>query len=314
MIQLELPKFNVVEDSGAKATFVIEPLERGFGTTLGNSLRRVLLSSLEGVATVSIKIDGVLHEFSTIENVKEDVTEIVLNVKGIIAKINSDATTVNARIDKVGPCEVVAGDIVSDGDAVEILNPEYHIATLDENAHFYMEMVFSSGRGYVSQDKNKQNHEPEIGVIYTDSIYTPVYNVNYSVENTRVGSSTDYDKLTLNVTTNGTISARSAVSQAAKILNLLLNVFTTDDDPAPGPIPLQVDAKSDVSEMLIEDLELTVRPFNCLKRANINTVKDLISMTEDDVIKIKNLGKLSLNEVCEKIHSLGLEFRKDTDR
>ncbi|MBE6632652.1 MAG: DNA-directed RNA polymerase subunit alpha [Ruminococcaceae bacterium] len=301
-------------DDGKHGVFVVEPLERGYGTTLGNSLRRVLLSSLPGVAVYSIKIDGVLHEISTVPGVKEDVPEIVLNVKGIIAKLNTDGPK-TVLIDVTGPCKVTAGDIKADAD-IEILNPELHIATLSDNARFYMEISFDHGRGYVSQEKNKQINSPIIGVIYTDSIYTPVYNVNYRVDKTRVGSVTDFDRLTLDITTNGVISAREAVSLGAKILNEHLNLFANLSEDTKGT-NLMVESKETVKEkvleMTIEELDMSVRSFNCLKRAGINTVEDLINKTEDDMIKVRNLGKKSLEEVIAKLHSLGLDLKREED-
>ena len=255
-----------------------------------------------------------LHEISTVPGVKEDVPEIVLNVKGIIAKLNTDGPK-TVLIDMTGPCEVTAGNIKADAD-IEILNPELHIATLSEGARFYMEISFDRGRGYVSQDKNKQMNSPIIGVIYTDSIYTPVYNVNYTVDKTRVGSVTDYDKLTLDVTTNGVISAREAVSLGAKILNEHLNLFANLSEDTKGT-QLMVESKETVKEkaleMTIEELDMSVRSFNCLKRAGINTVEDLISKTEDDMIKVRNLGKKSLEEVIAKLHSLGLDLKREED-
>ena len=316
MIEIEKPNIGTVDlsEDGRSGRFIVEPLERGYGTTLGNSLRRVLLSSLPGVAVTSIKIDGVLHEISTVPGVKEDVTEIVLNVKGITAKLHADGPK-TVMIDLTGPCRVTAADIKADAD-IEILNPEQHIATVSENARFYMELTFSHGRGYVSQEKNKLNNQPAIGVIYTDSIYTPVYNVSYNVENTRVGSNTDYDKLTLNVLTNGTITAKEAVSLAAKILNDHLNLFVNLSDEA-QKIDILVErpetVKEKVLEMTIEELDMSVRSFNCLKRAGIDTVEDLINKTEEDMIKVRNLGKKSLEEVIAKLHSLGLDLRKEID-
>jgi len=300
----------------------VEPLERGYGITLGNSLRRVLLSSLPGVAVTNIKIDGVLHEFSTIPGVTEDVTEIVLNVKGINAKLHC-AGPKTVVIDVTGEKNVTAGDIKPDSD-IEILNPEHHIATVGENDRFYMELTFASGRGYVSQEKNKQLHtqilgtaaSAPIGTIYTDSIYTPVYNVNYTVDNTRVGNITDYDKLTLEVLTNGTISAREGVSLAAKILNEHLNLFVDLSDEAKKAeimVEREETIKEKVLEMTIEELDMSVRSFNCLKRAGIDTVEDLIARTEEDMIKVRNLGKKSLEEVIQKLHSLGLELRKEEE-
>ena len=316
MIEIEKPNINMVDvsEDGSEGTFVVEPLERGYGTTLGNSLRRVLLSSLPGVAVCSIKIDGVLHEISTVSGVKEDVTEIVLNVKGIVAKLYSQ-TPKTVVIDVTGACEVKAGDIATDAD-IEILNPDHHIATVVENARFYMELTFDHGRGYVSQDKNKQNNPAAIGVIYTDSIYTPVYNVSYTVENTRVGNITDYDKLTMNVTTNGTISAKEAVSLGAKILNEHLNLFVDLSDQAKTAeimVERPETQKEKVLEMVIEELDMSVRSFNCLKRAGINTVEDLTNKTEEDMIKVRNLGKKSLEEVIQKLHSLGLDLKKEDE-
>jgi len=316
MIEIEKPNIATanLSDDGTRGTFVVEPLERGYGTTLGNSLRRVLLSSLPGVAVTSIKIDGVLHEISTVAGVKEDVTEIVLNVKGITAKLFADGPK-TVVIDVTGPATVTAGDIKQDGD-LEILNPAHHIATVSENARFYMELTFNHGRGYVSQEKNKQANTPTIGMIYTDSIYTPVYNVSYTVENTRVGSNTDYDKLTLEVLTNGTISAKEAISLAAKILNEHLNLFVNLSDEARNAevmVEREETKKEKVLEMTIEELDMSVRSFNCLKRAGIDTVEDLTNKTEEDMIKVRNLGKKSLEEVIQKLHSLGLELKKEID-
>ncbi len=314
MIEIEKPNIETMDlsDDGRFGTFTVEPLERGFGTTLGNSLRRVLLSSLPGVAVVSIKIDGVLHEISTVPGVKEDVTEIVLNVKGIIAKLFSEGQK-TVVLDVVGPAVATAGDIKADGE-IEILNPDHVIATVGENTRFYMELTLDHGRGYVSQEKNKQNNPATIGVIYTDSIYTPVYNVSYKVENTRVGNVTDFDKLTLNVETNGTISAKEAVSLGAKILNEHLNLFVDLSDEAKKAeimVERPETQKEKVLEMVIEELDMSVRSFNCLKRAGINTVEDLTNRTEEDMIKVRNLGKKSLEEVIQKLHSLGLDLKKD---
>ena len=316
MIEIEKPNIVTADLSpdGTKGTFIVEPLERSFGTTLGNSLRRVLLSSLPGVAVMCIKIDGVLHEISTIPGVKEDVPEIVLNVKGIIAKLHCEGRK-TCLIEMTGPGEVTAGSIKADAD-IEILNPERHIATLSDNARFCMELTFDHGRGYVSQEKNKQQNTPAIGVIYTDSIYTPVYNVSYKVENTRVRNVTDYDKLTLEVLTNGTISAKEAVSLGAKILNEHLNLFvnlTDDAKKAEIMVERQENIKKKVLEMTIEDLDMSVRSFNCLKRAGIDTVEDLTKRTESEMIKFRNLGKKSLDEVIQKLHSLGLELKREDD-
>ena len=323
MIEIEKPNITTVNlsDDGRNGKFIVEPLERGYGVTLGNSLRRVLLSSLPGVAVTSIKIDGVLHEISTITGVKEDVCEIVMNVKGITAKLHGDSPKM-AVIDMTGPCVVTAGDINQDAD-LEILNPDHHIATLGENVRFYMELTIDHGRGYVSQEKNKQLYtqanqgaSAPIGTIFTDSIYTPVYNVNYTVENTRVGSNTDYDKLTLEVLTNGTISAKEAISLGAKILNEHLNLFVDLSDEAKNAeimVEREETIKEKVLEMTIEELDMSVRSFNCLKRAGIDTVEDLTNRTEEDMIKVRNLGKKSLEEVILKLHSLGLELKKEEE-
>ncbi len=324
MIEIEKPNITTVSlsDDNTVGKFVVEPLERGFGTTLGNSLRRIMLSSLPGFAVTNIKIDGVLHEFSTIPGVKEDVTEIVLNVKGIIAKLycNSPKTVI---IDAVGAQDITAGDIKVDTD-IEILNPAHHIATLGEGERLYMELTFDQGRGYVSQERNKQldaqmrgsNISAPIGTIFTDSIYTPVYKVSYTVENTRVGNITDYDKLTLEVETNGTIGAKEAISFGAKILNEHLNLFVDLSDEAKN-VEIMVEReetkKEKVLEMTIEELDMSVRSFNCLKRAGIDTVEDLTNRTEDDMIKVRNLGKKSLEEVIQKLHSLGLDLKKEED-
>ncbi len=324
MIEIEKPNITTADmsEDGTRGTFVVEPLERGYGITLGNSLRRVLLSSLPGYAVTSIKIDGVLHEFSTIPGVKEDVTEIVLNVKGIIAKLHCTGPK-TVMIDVTGEKDVTAGDIKQDSD-IEILNPEHHIATVGENERFYMELTFTAGRGYVSQDRNKQLQtqilgtaaSAPIGTIYTDSIYTPVYNVNYTVDNTRVGNVTDYDKLTLEILTNGTISAKKAISLGAKILNEHLNLFVELSDEAKKEsilVEREETIKEKVLEMTIEELDMSVRSFNCLKRAGIDTVEDLISRTEEDMIKVRNLGKKSLEEVIQKLHSLGLELKREEE-
>ena len=316
MIGIEKPEVKFIgsaEDS-AYGSFVVEPLERGFGTTLGNSLRRVLLSSLPGYAITSVKIDNVLHEFSTIPNVKEDVTEIVLNLKGVILKIHGDDPKI-MRIEANGSGEITAGDIKADSE-VEILNPEHHIATLDADAHVVMELTADKGRGYVSSDRNKQILEPAIGVIAIDSIYTPVLKVNYTVDNTRVGQITDYDKLTIEIWTDGTISAKDAVSYAAKILTEHLNLFVElSDDVSNTEIMVDKDDSENgkVLETTIEELDLSVRSFNCLKRAGINTVEDLINKTEDDMMKVRNLGRKSLEEVVAKLASLGLSLRDEDE-
>ena len=316
MIEIEKPKIEseILDDNGSSAKFVIEPLERGYGTTLGNSLRRVLLSSLSGVAVVSIKIADVLHEISTVPGVKEDVTEIVLNVKGITAKLECDGCK-TVVLDVTGPCTATAGDIKQDSD-IEILNPDHVIATVGEGAHLFMELTFGHGRGYVSQEKNKQNNPAQIGLIYTDSIFTPVYKANYTVENTRVGNMVDYDKLTMEITTNGVKSAKEAISLAAKILNEHLKLFVDLSDKASDGVAIvdsPVTVKEKVLEMTIEELDLSVRSFNCLKRAGIDTVEDLVNKTQDDMIKVRNLGKKSLEEVIQKLESLGLGLKADEE-
>ena len=301
MMEIERPKIDTASLSadGRYGKFVVEPLERGFGTTLGNSLRRVLLSSLPGVAVTSIKIDGVVHEFSTIEGVKEDVTEIVLNVKGITAKLYSD-TPKTVRIEASGEGEVTAGSIQQDAE-IEVLNPDWHIATLADGAKLIMELVFDKGRGYVPAERNKQAAEQaSLNALPVDSIYTPVLKVNYTVENTRVGQITDYDKLTLEVWTDGTISAKEAVSLAARIMTEHLNLFVTL-------------SQEKALEMTIEELDLSVRSFNCLKRAGINTVEDLINKSEDEMMKVRNLGRKSLEEVMAKLDSLGFTLTKDDE-
>ena len=311
MIEIEKPQIECIETPGdaSYGKYVIEPLERGYGTTLGNALRRIMLSSLAGTAATSIKIAGVQHEFSTIPGVKEDVTEIVLNVKSLLTKLHCEGTK-TVYIEAAGPCEVTAGDIKSDGE-VEVLNPELHLATLDVGATLSMEITLSHGRGYVSADRNKAQRPGVIGVIPIDSIYTPVYKVNYTVENTRVGSMSDFDKLTLEVWTDSTISARDAVSLGAKILCDHFALFTDLSDTLDGrPIVVEksADPQSTVLDMTIEELDLSVRSFNCLKRANINTVADLISKTEDEMMKVRNLGRKSLEEVIGKLEAMGLSL------
>ena len=317
MMEIERPKIDTASLSadGRYGKFVVEPLERGFGTTLGNSLRRVLLSSLPGVAVTSIKIDGVVHEFSTIEGVKEDVTEIVLNVKGITAKLYSD-TPKTVRIEASGEGEVTAGSIQQDAE-IEVLNPDWHIATLADGAKLIMELVFDKGRGYVPAERNKQAAEQaSLNALPVDSIYTPVLKVNYTVENTRVGQITDYDKLTLEVWTDGTISAKEAVSHAARIMTEHLNLFVTlSQEAMDAEIMVEKDdkGKEKALEMTIEELDLSVRSFNCLKRAGINTVEDLINKSEDEMMKVRNLGRKSLEEVMAKLDSLGFTLTKDDE-
>ena len=316
MIGIEKPSIEALDltADGTYGKFVVEPLESGYGTTLGNSLRRVLLSSLPGYAITSVKIDGVLHEFSTIDGVKEDVTEIVLNLKGVILKIHGDGPK-TIYIDASGKGVVTAGDIKVDSD-VEILNPEHVIATLEDEATLKMELTADRGRGYVSAERNKQLMQPVIGVIAIDSIYTPVLKVNYTVENTRVGQITDYDKLSLEAWTDGTISAQEAVSLGAKILTDHLNLFVDLSDEARETETLidhPDDGKGKTLEMTIEELDLSVRSFNCLKRASINTVEDLTNRSEDDMMRVRNLGRKSLDEVIAKLDSLGLTLRKDDE-
>ena len=313
MVEIEKPRIESNEKDGdiSYGKYVVEPLEHGYGTTLGNALRRILLSSLPGTAVTTIKIAGVQHEFSTSPGVKEDVTQIVLNVKGITAKLHSPGTK-RVYIQASGEGEVTAGDIKADGE-VEILNPELHIATLSADATLNMELTLSHGRGYVPADRNKPE-QTIIGVIPVDSLYSPVNRVNYTVENTRVGNMTDYDKLTLEVWTDGTISARDAVSLGAKILCDHLVLFTdlSDTVGTRSTVVEKPETQRDkVLEMTIEELDLSVRSFNCLKRANINTVEDLISKTEDEMMKVRNLGRKSLEEVINKLNMMGLSLAKE---
>ena len=313
MVEIEKPRIECIDsqEDVSYGKYIVEPLERGYGTTLGNSLRRILLSSLPGTAATSIKIAGVQHEFSTVPGVKEDVTEIVLNVKKIIAKLHCQGTK-TVYIDAAGECEVTAGDIKADGE-VEILNPEQHICSLGPDASFNMEITLSHGRGYVPSDKNKTPNMP-IGTIAVDSIYTPVYKVNYTVENTRVGNMTDYDKLTLEVWTDSTISARDAVSLGAKILSDHLSLFTNLSETVASKPTMAEKAETHrdkVLEMTIEELDLSVRSFNCLKRANINNVEDLISRTGEDMMKVRNMGRKSLEEVQNKLAMMGLSLASE---
>jgi DNA-directed RNA polymerase subunit alpha len=308
VIEIEKPKIECVATSedNTYGKFVVEPLERGYGTTLGNSLRRILLSSLPGVAVTSIKVDGVLHEFSTIPGVVEDVTEIILNVKGLAIKLHGEGQKL-VYIDADGEGPVTAGDIKADSD-IEILKADHHIATLNGDHKLYMELALNTGRGYVSADKNKQPGQP-IGIIPVDSIYTPVTKVNYTVENTRVGQVTDYDKLTMEVWTNGTIKPDEAISLGAKIMSEHLNLFIDLSDQAKHTeimVEKEETKKEKVLEMTIEELDLSVRSYNCLKRAGINTVEDLTNRTEEDMMKVRNLGRKSLEEVLQKLNALGL--------
>lgn len=316
MIEIEKPRLEIAELSEDKSygRFVVEPLERGYGTTLGNSMRRILLSSLPGVAATSVKIDGVQHEFSTIPGVKEDVTEIILNIKQLICKLHCEGTK-TVYIEAEGEGVVTAGDIKADGE-VEVLNPDLVIATMSSEGKLYMEITLSKGRGYVPADRNAPNVPQAIGVIPIDSIYTPVYKANYTVENTRVGNVTDYDKLTLEVYTNKTIDADEALSLAAKIMSEHLNLFIDLSDEAKAMdvmIEKEVASKEKVLEITIEELDLSVRSFNCLKRAGINTVEDLISRSEEDMMKVRNLGRKSLEEVIGKLEALGLALKKDDE-
>lgn len=314
MIEIEKPRIERVEvgENGRYAKFAIEPLERGFGQTLGNSLRRVLLSSLPGVAVTSCKIEGVQHEFSTVPGVKEDVAEIILNLKNISAMLHCDGPKL-VTIDASGECEVTAGDIKCD-EEVEIVNSDLHIATLNSDAHLQMQITLEKGRGYVVADRNKTPNMP-IGVIPVDSIFTPIRKVNYTVENTRVGQITDYDKLTLEVWTDGSIAPDEATSLAAKILNshLMLFVNLTDNVPTVDLTPPQDDTNGKVLEMTIEELDLSVRAYNCLKRAGINTVAELVQRNQEDMMKVRNLGKKSLEEVEQKLMALGLNLRANDE-
>ena len=315
MIEMEKPKVECVERSedGTYARFEVEPLERGYGITLGNSIRRVLLSSLPGSAATSVKIDGVLHEFSTIPGVKEDVTEIILNIKKLITIVYSQVPK-TVYIDATGAGEVLAGDIKCDSE-VEIINKDLHIATLDDNAKLYMEITLANGRGYVSAEKNKENMQSIIGVIPVDSIYSPICKVNYNVTNTRVGQVTDYDKLSLELWSDGTITPEEALSLSAKILNDHMSLFIdlTDEIKHKDIMVEKEDNKKDkVLELTIEELDLSVRSFNCLKRAGINTVEDLVNKSEGEMMKVRNLGRKSLEEVIAKLAALGLVFSKET--
>ncbi len=314
MIEIEKPTINkFIDEDGHYGRFVVEPLERGYGTTLGNCLRRILLSSLPGAAVTSIKIDGILHEFSTIPGVKEDVTEIILNLKKLAIRLNGDSTK-RAIINAVGPKEVTAADIIGDSE-LEIFNPDLHIATLEEGATLVMELNLARGRGYVPAEQNKTEATP-ISVIPVDSIYTPVRKVNYTVENTRVGQVTDYDRLVLEIWTDGSISPDEGVSIGAKIMQEHLNLFIQLTDATASMdimVEKEEDQKEKALEMTIEELELSVRSFNCLKRAAINTVEELTQKSEEDMMKVRNLGKKSLDEVKAKLEELGLGLRPSDD-
>ena len=319
MIDMEKPKIEIVElsEDGRYGKFVCEPLDRGYGTTLGNSLRRMLLSSLEGAAVTSIKVEGVLHEFSTIEGVRDDVTNIVLNIKQLCLKMFGDEDSVTITIDEDGEKEVTAADIVT-GENVEVLNPDLHIATLNEDGQLHIEMTVERGRGYVPADKNKKDSDT-IGTIPIDSIFSPVERVNYTVDHTRVGNVTDYDKLTLEVWTNGSLKPEEAVSRAAGILVSHLKIFQKIDGLAiepEEPVQTFVEEVDDTSEkildMTIEDLDLSVRSFNCLKRAGIHSVRDLAEKSESEMMRVRNLGRKSLEEVKKKLDELGLSLRRDS--
>ena len=315
MIEFEKPNIECLEvdDTNNYAKFVCEPLERGYGVTIGNSLRRILLSSLPGCAITSVKIDGVLHEFSDINNVVEDVPDLILNLKNVRLKFDDNEEKI-LRIHKEGEGEVLAADIITDG-TVEILNPELHIATVSEGGKLIMEMTADRGRGYNSSDKNKKPNQ-DISVLPIDSIYTPVKKVNYQVENTRVGQMVDYDKLIIEVWTDGSLKAHEALSLAAKVMTGHLELFIDLSETTKNTqimIEKEESKKEKVLEMTIEELELSVRSFNCLKRAGISTVEDLINKSENEMMKVRNLGKKSLEEVTEKLHSLGLDFAKEDE-
>ena len=320
MVKIIEPKVETAQlsNDGRYGRFVAEPLDRGFGTTLGISLRRVLLSSLPGVAVISVKIDGVQHEFSTIEGVKEDVTEIILNIKSLNAKLYCEGPK-TVRIDAEGECEVTAGSILCQDDPdIEILDPDLHIATVGEGGRLTMEVTLQKGQGYVPADRNKviELEKAPIGTIAVDSIYTPVLKVNYTVENTRVEQITDYDKLTLEVWTDGTISAKEAVSLAAKILNRQLNHFVdlSDETFSTEILEKKEDSSTEKAlEMTIEGLDLSVRAFNCLKRAGVNTVGDLVNKSPEEMMKVRNLGKKSLEEVIAKLQSLGFDLSREEE-
>ena len=312
MIEFEKPNIQKVEETDNYGKFVVEPLERGYGTTLGNSLRRVMLASLPGAAITSIDIDGVLHEFSTVEGVTEDVTQIVLNLKKVALKIESEDAK-NLELDVKGPAEVTAADIQADGD-VTILNPDLHIATVADGAELHMRMTADTGRGYNSADVNKARMDLAIGVLPIDSIYTPIERVNYTVENTRVGQSNDYDKLTLDVWTDGSLTPTEAISLAAKILTSHLTMFvnlTQEAQDAQVMVEREETHQEKVLDKTIEELDLSVRSYNCLKRADIQTVKDLTERTEADMMKVRNLGQKSLEEIKLKLADLGVGFRQE---
>lgn len=314
MIEIEKPNIECTQLTGSYGRFVVTPLERGFGTTIGNSLRRILLSSLPGAAVSSIKIEGVQHEFSTVPGVAEDVSEIILNIKKIAMKLHADGPK-TIHIEKKGAGEITASDFAAESD-IEVFNPDLHIASLNDDARLYMEVVITKGRGYVSAERNKQIMQSPVGVIPIDSIYTPVKKVNYTVENTRVGSHIDRETLTVDVWTNGTINPDEAVSLAAKVINDLLQLFVDLSEEAKNAeviVEKEESKKEKVLEMTIEELDLSVRSYNCLKRAGINTVEDLSNKSEEDMMKVRNLGRKSLEEVINKLHGLGLALRREED-
>ncbi len=314
MLEIEKPTIECIEDQPNYGKFIVEPLERGYGITLGNSLRRILLSSLPGAAVTAVKIDGILHEFSSIKGMKEDITEVILNLKGLAVAINGEEQTTKARIEAVGPMEVTAADIKHSSE-LEVFNPDMHIATLEEGGQLIVELDIAKGRGYVPAEQNKDENTP-IAVIPVDSIYTPVKKVNYRVENTRVGQVTDFSKLILELWTDGSISPREGVAIAAKIMQEHLKLFIDLSDSTSSieiMVEKEEDQKEKALEMTIEELELSVRSFNCLKRASINTVEELTHKSEDDMMKVRNLGKKSLDEVKHKLEELGLGLRPSDD-
>lgn len=314
MLEIEKPTIECIEDQPNYGKFIVEPLERGYGITLGNSLRRILLSSLPGAAVTAVKIDGILHEFSSIKGMKEDITEVILNLKGLAVAINGEEQTTKARIEAVGPMEVTAADIKHSSE-LEVFNPDMHIATLEEGGQLIVELDIAKGRGYVPAEQNKDENAP-IAVIPVDSIYTPVKKVNYRVENTRVGQVTDFSKLILELWTDGSISPREGVAIAAKIMQEHLKLFIDLSDSTSSieiMVEKEEDQKEKALEMTIEELELSVRSFNCLKRASINTVEELTHKSEDDMMKVRNLGKKSLDEVKHKLEELGLGLRPSDD-
>ena len=314
MLEIEKPTIECIEDQPNYGKFIVEPLERGYGITLGNSLRRILLSSLPGAAVTAVKIDGILHEFSSIKGMKEDITEVILNLKGLAVAINGEEQTTKARIEAVGPMEVTAADIKHSSE-LEVFNPDMHIATLEEGGQLIVELDIAKGRGYVPAEQNKDENTP-IAVIQVDSIYTPVKKVNYRVENTRVGQVTDFSKLILELWTDGSISPREGVAIAAKIMQEHLKLFIDLSDSTSSieiMVEKEEDQKEKALEMTIEELELSVRSFNCLKRASINTVEELTHKSEDDMMKVRNLGKKSLDEVKHKLEELGLGLRPSDD-